>query len=130
MFGALVRFALLNNITDDTVVSFDGTSTTTPPTGLLFGRVAEQSIPSYRRQGAHEGTLTGAIKGAICLSGNSCSSLAAGVRAYSAWSPDEAGWNTWVEHALWRWSRFEFSGALMCRLNKLFETVVSLGCAC
>ena len=66
MFGALVRFALLNNITDDTVVSFDGTSTTTPPTGLLFGRVAEQSIPSYRRQGAHEGTLTGArvMKGA------------------------------------------------------------------
>ena len=60
MFGALVRFALLNNIIDDTVVSFDGTSTTTPPTRLLLGRVAEQSILSYRRQGAHEGTLTGA----------------------------------------------------------------------
>ena len=43
MFGALGRFALLKNIVDDTVVSFDGTSTTTPPTGLCGAGAADQN---------------------------------------------------------------------------------------
>ena len=52
-----------------------------------------------------------------------------GVPSYSAWSSDEAGWNTWGEHASWLEPVQGLTG-LMCRLNKTLWTVVGLGCAC